>query len=90
MNGDLHPSDRPEQFEDSPKATTVFVLGVVGVIFFLPLAFPAFFIANSEFKEGYPGKGLLFAGWVLGLIGIILLGIIFMVSAIIFIMVEFL
>jgi len=89
MNDDLHPSDRPAPLEESPQATTVFVLGIIGVVLCQILAIIALVMGNSELKKGYPRTGLLYAGWILGIIGTVLLGLL-IIFLIIYLIVIFL
>ena len=39
------------------------------------LAVIALVMSKSELKKGYPKTGLLYAGWILGIIGTVLLGL---------------
>jgi len=89
MNNDLQASDKPVQTEESPQATTVFVLGIIGVVLCQILGIIALVMGNSEFKKGYPKTGLLYAGWILGIIGTVLLGLL-IVFSIIYVVVIFL
>lgn len=62
---------------DHPRATTVLVLGIIGLFFSIVAPF-ALFMGNSAKKEianGAPYRwgGSLQAGWILGIIGTIFL-----------------
>ena len=63
------------------QATTALVLGILGIVCCQILAPVAWFIGGQELKairEGrspVAGEGLAKAGWILGIIGTILLGL---------------
>ena len=69
-----------EDFDHS-QATTVFVLGLLGVLMCQLLAPVAFIMGNSYRKacamEGVEPEGLGTAGWVLGIVGTALLALTF-------------
>ena len=80
---DRNPQGQPS--DESPKATTVLVLGILGLVVCGICGIIALIMGQSEFKQGYPRKGNLYAGWILGLIGTILTGIFLVIIIIYFI-----
>jgi len=62
---------------DHSQATTIFVLGLLGVIMCQVLAPVAFFMGNKYKKQcdecGEPMDGMGKAGWILGIVGSVLL-----------------
>jgi len=64
-----------------PKATTVLVLGILGIVVFTPLAVVAWVMGNGVRRDmaAYPGhyapSPANTAGWVMGIIGTIFLAI---------------
>lgn len=76
---------------DHSQATTVFVLGLLGVLLCQFLA-PVAFIMGNKYKkacamEGVEPEGLGTAGWVLGLVGSILLCLTFVILALYFVII---
>ncbi|MDH4127579.1 MAG: hypothetical protein OEV44_02410 [Spirochaetota bacterium] len=68
-------SRQPAKQEESPRATTVLVLGILSIVVCGVCGIIALVMGNTEFKLGYPKTGSLYAGWVMGLIGTILMGV---------------
>jgi len=64
-----------------PKATTVLVLGILGIVVFTPLAVVAWIMGSGVRRDmaAYPGQWAPSpantAGWVMGIIGTICLAI---------------
>ncbi len=76
---------------DHGQATTVFVLGLLGVLLCQLLAPVAFIMGNNYRKacamEGVEPEGLGTAGWVLGLVGTIILGLSLVLGCLYFILI---
>ena len=75
-------TNKPGQTEESPQAIAVFVLGIIGVVLCQILAIIALIMGNSELKKGYPKTGLLYVGWILGIVGTAILGLAIMIGII--------
>ncbi len=64
--------------QQHPKATTAMVLGIVGVVFCPPVGIAGLVIGNRTRKEidadpqSYTGRGMATAGYVLGIISVVL------------------
>ncbi len=81
-NEELNGDGSQKPLKESPNATTILVLGILGLVICGVCAIIALVMGNSEFKKGYPKTGNLYAGWILGLIGTILFGLIVVVGII--------
>lgn len=73
------PYDYYPVLADHPQATTILVLGILGVVG-LPIVAPFAWVmgnkARKEIQQGlYRENGSITAGWVMGIIGSVLLGL---------------
>ena len=59
-----------QNYNTSPNGTIIFVLGLVGLIFFQLLSIVAWVMGHNE-RKLYPDDGMVKAGWILGIIGTI-------------------
>lgn len=72
------PAYQPQQHG---PAVTALVLGILGLVLCQLLAFPAYFIGKAAEREilasqgALTGDGMARAGWICGLIGMILTGL---------------
>jgi hypothetical protein len=90
--GQQYPYQPPVRYApDHPRSTTVLVLGILGLVVCAPLAPFAWVMGRSALREidasngGYGGRGAANAGYILGIIGTVLLvfGILIVLFAIV-------
>lgn len=73
------PGMYPHTPRDDSEATTIFVLGLLGFMFCQLLA-PVAWVKGHAYRKtaimmGTPVSGLATAGWILGIVGTVLLGL---------------
>jgi len=67
----------PQQRKDDAAAVTIFVLGILGIVFCALFA-PFAWIKGASYRTtcrilGIPPNGLATAGWVLGIVGTVMM-----------------